>query len=183
MALPDIPMDEGSFAVPLIIRGRVIDSDPVRHGGRGSKVTFTSADVGRYAEQLALASPSALEDLYRLRFEEILDFLEALGERLTLEKNPWIQQAFELSSRTSGLSRPILQTMYESIKGLPVEMASPINLGLTTGAGTGGSSSQSSLSGLLKIDTKALAKAVQENPSGAAAMMTQWSFAFGKAKA
>ena len=115
VALPDVSMDDGRFAVPLIIRGRVIDSDEVRHGGRGSKVTFTSADVGRYAGQLALASPSALDDLYRLRFEEILDFLEALGERLTLEKNPWIQQAFELSSRTSGLSRPILQTMYESM--------------------------------------------------------------------
>jgi len=59
-------------------------------------------------------------------------------------------------------------------------MASPLDLGISTGAGTGGSSSQSSLSGVLKLNTATLAKAIQENPSGAATMMQQWSLGFSK---
>jgi hypothetical protein len=104
-----------SYSVPLIIRGAVIDDRDVTYGGRGGGITFTSSDVGRHAGRLALAIPSAMDDLYRLTFDDILDFLEALGERLTPAKNPWTQEAFELSCRTSGLSRHILRAMYESM--------------------------------------------------------------------
>jgi len=113
--------------------------------------------------------------------------VEEVQKQLTTKPIEHAQKGSEMSvgalyadTGLSNLLSRMRQTMYEAIKGLPVEMASPLDLGVSTGAGTGGASSQSSLAGVLKIDTKALAKAVQENPSGAATMMQQWSFSFGK---
>ena len=83
------------------------------------------------------------------------------------------------SSLTNLLTR-MRQEMYEAIKGLPVEMSSPLDLGLSTGAGTGGASSQSSIAGVLKLDTTKLAKAISEHPSEAATMMQQWSLSLSK---
>lgn len=80
----------------------------------------------------------------------------------------------------TGILTQMRHAMYESIEGLPAGMASPLDLGISTGAGTGGSSSQSSLSGLLKLDTATLAKAIAEHPSEAGQMMQQWSLSFSK---
>jgi flagellar hook-associated protein 2 len=71
------------------------------------------------------------------------------------------------------------QAMYSSIEGLPKEMSSPLDIGISTGAATA-TSSRSALSGLLKLNTTTLAKAVQENPAGAKAMMQQWAEGFSK---
>jgi hypothetical protein len=105
-------MTERAFSVPLIIRGNVFEGDDVTHGGRGGGLSFTTPNVSRHIGKLALTSPGAMGDLYALSFQEILDFLSALGERLTLKGNPWVEEAFELSCLTSGLSREILQPMY-----------------------------------------------------------------------
>jgi flagellar hook-associated protein 2 len=72
------------------------------------------------------------------------------------------------------------QAMYETIKGTTAGMASPLDLGISTGAGSGGSSSQSSLSGLLTLNTSTLAKAIAERPSEAGQMMQQWSLSFSQ---
>src|SRR6185312_11675942 len=71
------------------------------------------------------------------------------------------------------------QAMYSSIEGLPKEMSSPLDIGISTGAATA-TSSRSALSGLLKLNTTTLARAVQENPAGAKAMMQQWAEGFSK---
>ncbi len=83
-------------------------------------------------------------------------------------------------SELTGILTQMRQAMYETIKGLPEGMTSPLDLGISTGAPSGGSSSQSSLSGLLKLDTATLAKAISEHPSEAGTMMQQWSSSFGK---
>lgn len=108
-------MDDLNLQVPLIIRGLVIEDADVSHGGRGGGIEFSSPDVGKHIHQLTLSEPRAMEDLYRLSMIEILDFLEELGDRLTLGNNGWVQQAFEMSCQTSGLSRPILQRMYATM--------------------------------------------------------------------
>ncbi len=72
------------------------------------------------------------------------------------------------------------QAMYQPLEGLPEGMSSPLDIGLSTGGATGGTSSQSSLQGLLKLDKAQLAKGIQENPSGAKAMMQQWAQSFSK---
>lgn len=106
---------EREFSVPLIIRGTVIEDNDVIHGGRGGGISFTAPDVSRHLARLPLAEPSAMEELYRLSFSEILDFLEELGDRLTLGNNGWVEEAFEISCRTSGLGMPILKHMYATM--------------------------------------------------------------------
>ncbi len=101
-----------SYNVPLVVRGTVIEGDQVDYGGRGGSVRFTSPDISQHMSRVPLTSPSAMADLYALSFEEILDYLDNLGHRLHLERNPWLQSAFELSCRTSGLGRDILRHMY-----------------------------------------------------------------------
>jgi hypothetical protein len=56
-----------------------------------------------------------MADLYAIPFEEILDFLAALGQRLDFNQNRHLQEAFALSCRTSGLSESILHHHYTHI--------------------------------------------------------------------
>jgi hypothetical protein len=106
-----------SYSVPLIIRGRVIDSPDVRYGGRRQEVGFGTADVKKYLDAMALPTPSSLADLYQLSFAQILDYLDELGTRLAFKKNSYMQEAFELSCMTSGLTEDILRNCYENIGG------------------------------------------------------------------
>jgi flagellar hook-associated protein 2 len=76
----------------------------------------------------------------------------------------------------TGLLDGMRDTMYEPIAGLPAEMSSPFGIGVSTGAPTGsGTSSQSSLEGLLTLEPAKLAAAVQANPAGVEQMLQQWS--------
>lgn len=68
------------------------------------------------------------------------------------------------------------EVMYEPIAGLEAEMSSPEDIGISTGAPTGGGvSSQSSLEGLLTVDPTKLSEAVKANPAGVQKMLEQWS--------
>jgi hypothetical protein len=102
------------LSVPLIIRGKVIDDADVEFGGRHGGVRFTAPDVRRHLRELPLISGSGLADLHALSFEEILDFLERLSERLTL-RNEHLQRALELSIATSGLGEQILRMTYDTL--------------------------------------------------------------------
>ncbi|MBN8440960.1 MAG: long-chain-fatty-acyl-CoA reductase [Thauera sp.] len=103
------------WRVPLIIRGEVIDEGAVEFGGRRGGAVFTSPDVGKHLEQLALDRPSRMADLYSLSFDDIAEYLGRLSERLNLATNPHMQEAYELSRLTSGLSDSILRNHYENI--------------------------------------------------------------------
>jgi hypothetical protein len=104
-----------SFQVPLILRGEIIEEHAVEYGGRGGGISFTAPDVMNHLDRLPLARPSALADLYTLSFEQILDYLEELGRLLEFRSNPHLQQALEMSIRTSGLGEGILRSCYESL--------------------------------------------------------------------
>ncbi len=66
--------------------------------------------------------------------------------------------------------------MYEPIAGLPAEMSSPADIGLSTGAATGGGeSSQASLEGHLSLNAAKLAEAVKSNPEAVEKMLQSWS--------
>lgn len=76
----------------------------------------------------------------------------------------------------TGMLDEMRTAMYEPVSGLPAEMSSPLDIGISTGAATGqGTSSQSSLEGLLTLDPTKLAQAVATNPTGAQQMLEQWS--------
>jgi len=109
------------FRVPLIIRGKVIEDADLEFGGRGGAAKFSSPDVGKHVGELALSNPSRMADLYRLTLEEVFDYLDALADRLSFGQNPYLQEAYELSCRTSGLGPDILQYYYRM---MPKQMAS-----------------------------------------------------------
>jgi len=75
----------------------------------------------------------------------------------------------------SGLLDSMRAAMYEPIAGLPSGMSSPADVGISTGAPTGGVSSQSSLEGQLTLDPTKLAEAIKSNPEGVEQMLQQWS--------
>jgi hypothetical protein len=107
--------DEAMFEVPLIIRGEVIDQYTVKHADRsGAGNSFVTPDIRRYVDELVLRDPRQLEDLYTVSLDGIYDFLEELGVRLDLDRNPHWRQAFEVSCRTSNLSRPVLEHIYRT---------------------------------------------------------------------
>jgi flagellar hook-associated protein 2 len=71
------------------------------------------------------------------------------------------------------------QTVYTSVEGLPVGMASLADIGVSTGTATGGAiPSQGSVQGELKLDTTKLSEAIQNNPTGVEEMLQKWSHGF-----
>jgi hypothetical protein len=104
-----------AYQVPLIIRGQVIHGTELEFGGRRGDVSFRTPDLTRHIDRLTLRAPSLMADLYTIRFEQILDYLVELGERLNFASNGHLQEAFELSRCTSGLSESILRFQFEHI--------------------------------------------------------------------
>jgi hypothetical protein len=103
---------------PLVIRGRIVDTCNAEFGGRRDGFVFSAPDAAAHASDLTLAAPSKMMDLHQLKFADLVDFLVELGERLPLSKNPYIQEAFEVSCQTSGLTLPILRDQYEHLPRL-----------------------------------------------------------------
>lgn len=106
------------FKAGIVIRGALIQDNLIEFGGRSAGITFQSPDPKRYLSRLPLASPRELADLYELKFVEILDFIERLGERLRFDSNPYLQEAYEASCLTSALTPPLLRSAYESLAHL-----------------------------------------------------------------
>lgn len=103
------------WQVPLVIRGEIIDGPEVEFGGRRGDISFRAPDVSAHLDRLALAAPSRMADLYEISFDDIVDYLAKLGERLVLAENRHLRQAFELSRLTSDLSDSILRHHYERL--------------------------------------------------------------------
>ncbi len=103
------------FRIPLIVRGEVIDDCLLEFNGRRGEIGFCTPDVEHYIDKIVLQRPSAMADLYSIDFESILDYLSELSERLNFTNNAHMQEAFDLSCLTSGLSESILRYQYENI--------------------------------------------------------------------
>lgn len=101
---------------PMIIRGEIITDHLIEVGGRGGDLSFLTPDANRYIDKLPLGNPAKLADLYRLSFDDILDYAEALAERLNYAKNPFLQEACELSYQTAPVTPTMLRAAY---MGLP----------------------------------------------------------------
>src|SRR5581483_6771430 len=99
----------------LIIRGKVISDDLVEVGGRGGDLTFLTPDAHKYLDQLPLHNPADLADLYALSFEDILDYLEAVGKRLDIETNVHLQRARALSYLTAPTTPPIVDAAFADL--------------------------------------------------------------------
>lgn len=95
-----------------VIRGEVIDSDLVEYPGRGGGMTFMAPDPRKFVDRLPLASPGLLADLYDLRFDDILDYLEELGKTLDINTNEHMQRARELTYDASPVPRELVDLGY-----------------------------------------------------------------------
>jgi flagellar hook-associated protein 2 len=165
-------------------------SNTVTEAIAGVSLTFSSLTSGGPVT-IAVQPPAPNLKTIETQIEGFVNaynkVVEEIQTQLTTKPPEHPQNAAELStgslfgdSTLTGLLTNMRQAMYETIKGLPEGMSSPLNLGLSTGAATGGGSSQASLSGLLKLNTTTLAKAISEHPSEAGTMMQQWSLSFTK---
>lgn len=101
---------------PMIIRGEVITDHLVEVGGRGGDLTFLTPDAHQFIDRLPLGNPARLADLYALTFEDILDFAEALGARLDMASNQYLQEACELSYLTAPTTPSLVKASYMGLK-------------------------------------------------------------------
>jgi len=98
-----------------VLRGKVIETDLIEFGGRGGDITFLAPDPYKIADQIPVASPRLLEDLYTLSLDDILDYLGELGSRLALKDNPYLQEALEYTYDTAPTTKPILDSFYHDL--------------------------------------------------------------------
>ena len=101
---------------PMIIRGQVITDNLIDVGGRGGDLVFQTPDAHKYIDQLPLGNPAKLADLYTLTFNDILDYCEALGERLEFDQNPYLQEACELSYLTAPVTPTMVKGSYMGLR-------------------------------------------------------------------
>ncbi|MES2868684.1 MAG: acyl-CoA reductase [Pseudomonadota bacterium] len=101
---------------PMIIRGKVITDNLIDVGGRGGDLVFQTPDAHKYIDQLPLGNPAKLADLYTLKFKDILDYCEQLGERLEFDNNPYLQEACELSYLTAPVTPSMVKGSYMGLR-------------------------------------------------------------------
>ena len=78
-----------------------------------------------------------------------------------------------------GLGNAMRESVYTPVAGLPTEMASLADIGISTGEATGGGTpSEGSVEGQLTVNTKQLAEAIQANPAGVEQMLEKWTQGF-----
>jgi hypothetical protein len=101
--------------IPAIIRGKIVEDNLVTFTGRGDALTFVTPDPHRYVNEFALSSPTMLRDLYALSFDEILDYLDELGQRLNINDNEHMQWARELTYATSPATKPLIDNDFRGV--------------------------------------------------------------------
>lgn len=100
----------------MVVRGKIYSDNLIEVGGRGGDMVFLTPDVHKYRDVLPLGSPGKLADLYELSFDDILDYLEALGEALDVDKNPKLRRAMESSYPASPMSPTLVDASYEDMR-------------------------------------------------------------------
>ncbi|WP_208301245.1 acyl-CoA reductase [Mycobacterium sp. DL440] len=107
-----------AYTVPLFLRGEVVTDDLVSFGTRSGAAQFEAPDMYRYVNQLPLASPAQMADLYEVSFDEILDVLQALGDALVFDTNPHLQRAYEAALVSNVLPAQMLENSYRILPPL-----------------------------------------------------------------
>ena len=107
-------IDRIEYSIPIIIRGKIIKDSTVVFKGRNG-ANFGTPNAVRYLKQIPLTNPSNMADLYDLSTDEIIEFLDDLGQRLILGENEHLQEAYKLACDASGLTPEVLQTTYKTL--------------------------------------------------------------------
>jgi Acyl-CoA reductase (LuxC) len=107
-----------TLTAPAFIRGQLVTDNLIEFGGRGGAETFKAPDPQRLLGTLPLVEPSSLRDLNEIEFDEIVAFLDKVGEALVLERNAHLQEALELSSQFSDMTAPLVRSSFEQLPAL-----------------------------------------------------------------
>lgn len=99
----------------MIIRGEIISDNLIEVGGRGGDLKFLTPDANQYLHRLPLGNPVKLADLYKLSFDDIVDYLARLGDALDIDSNHHLQRACELSYLTAPTTPPIVDAAYADL--------------------------------------------------------------------
>lgn len=99
----------------MIIRGEIITENLIEVGGRGGDLQFLTPDAHRYLDRLPLGNPSKLSDLYELSFDDIVDYLQMVGDALDIRTNTHLQRARNLSYLTAPTTPSIVDASYANI--------------------------------------------------------------------
>jgi hypothetical protein len=104
------------YDVPIISRGRIIapGEDAVEFGGR-TGARFRAPNPLKHIRDLVLGDATRLRDLHDTPVREIVAFLAELGQRLALDRNPYMQEAFELGLKAGGLTEPVLRQVFDQM--------------------------------------------------------------------
>ena len=97
--------------VPFVIRGEVIEDYALEH--RSGDVIFRTPDPHKLLGKLPLRSRVGMADLHTISIDEIIDYLAALGDRLHLKTNPYLQEAFSVTLGASNLTEDLVRMVYE----------------------------------------------------------------------
>ena len=103
------------IVVPMIVRGKIIADNLTEIEGRGGQATFLTPDAHHYIDELPLGHPGKLADLYAITFDEILDFLGALGAALDIETNAHMQAAQALTYAASPMTPTMIDGFYANV--------------------------------------------------------------------
>ncbi|MFW9903674.1 MAG: acyl-CoA reductase [Candidatus Thorarchaeota archaeon] len=103
------------YKIPIITRGRIIDDYTLTFGGRHGSAIFITPDAKKYLNQIVLKNPAQQKALYDLSIDEILTFMDDLGQRLVLKDNEYLQDAFALNCEVSGLTKSVLYGTYQAL--------------------------------------------------------------------
>ena len=104
--------------IPMILRGQIITDNLIEIPGRGGNITFDTPDAHRYLDQIPLGNPGKMADMYALSYDDILDYLVELGQRLNIKTNTHMQEARELTYAASPLTPPIVDWFYDTVDSM-----------------------------------------------------------------
>src|SRR3954470_12517128 len=108
------------LSAPHFVQGRVVEGDGVRHRSRDLGADFSTPTI----DLDAIVMPrSQLPPLLDVKVAEIIDFLVEVGERLHLDRNPYLQQCLEYIATTNPLPRRVVENLYREA---PVYLGRPI---------------------------------------------------------
>ncbi len=116
--MASLPVSETLPLAPAVIRGELITSDLVTFGGRNGNLQFAAPNPATLLKKLPMGNPGRLADLHALSVDEIVAYLRALGDALTLEKNSHLQEALELSLHTAPTTPPLVRNQYQRLPSL-----------------------------------------------------------------
>ncbi len=98
-----------AIRVNHFVRGKLVTGDEVRHTSRDLGVDFTTPAI----DLDALVTPrTEMPPLYDVKLSEIIDFLVEVGERLDVDRNPYLQEALEFVVATNPLPRRIIENLF-----------------------------------------------------------------------